>query len=286
MNESAPTDFSPSDTKPPDFQSSGFQRMVDHLKPEGDGYRTQVLEDAWGQGRTLFGGLTAGLATAAAKLSVEQLPPLRSVQVNFIGPVGFQPLFLPQLLRRGKNSAIIHVDVIADGQVATRCQLVFGNARKSELSVPAEPGRKFPAPESVEPFVMKQMMPFVPPFFRQFDTRLLEGARPISGADTGYIHVWSRHRDSDSRSGIAALVAIADVLPPAGAAMLNTPGPMSSMTWMLNFLTEEPLTDDGWWRLDTRLTSAGNGYTSQKMSIWNRRGEQVAEGLQNVAIFA
>ena len=107
----------------------------------------------------------------------------------------------------------------------------------------------------------------------------------MSGASEGYIRVWSRHKHVESRSGMPSLLAIVDVLPPAAMPMFQKMGPISSMTWMMNFLVDEPQTDDGWWHIETKLTAALNGYSSQVMRFWNTEGTLVAEGMQSVAMF-
>ena len=57
------------------------------------------------------------------------------------------------------------------------------------------------------------------------------------------------------------------------------------MTWMVNVLSDAPTTRDGWWLLQSRAESAGDGYSSQDMLVWNRDGELVIAGRQSVAIF-
>jgi acyl-CoA thioesterase len=84
---------------------------------------------------------------------------------------------------------------------------------------------------------------------------------------------------------MASLLCIADVLPPAALPLFKRMGPVSSMTWIFNVLSDNPRTDDGWWHIETDLTAARNGYSSQIMRIWSTRGELVVEGVQSVAIF-
>ena len=40
-----------------------------------------------------------------------------------------------------------------------------------------------------------------------------------------------------------------------------------------------------WWHVESRLTAARGGYSSQIMRIWNTEGRLVVEGLQSIAIF-
>ena len=51
-----------------------------------DGVAVLDVPDDWLQGRTLFGGLQAVIGLAAMRSLVAE-PPLRSLQVTFLGPV-------------------------------------------------------------------------------------------------------------------------------------------------------------------------------------------------------
>ena len=77
--------------------------------------------------------------------------------------------------------------------------------------------------------------------------------------DEGYIRTWSRHKDPASRSGVESLLCIGDVLPPAAMPLMRSFAPVSSMSWMFNLLTDNPQTEDGWWHIESRLTSAAGG---------------------------
>ena len=57
------------------------------------------------------------------------------------------------------------------------------------------------------------------------------------------------------------------------------------MSWIFNVLMDVPATEDGWWHIESKLTAARGGYSSQVMRIWNTDGKLVVEGLQSIAIF-
>ena len=57
------------------------------------------------------------------------------------------------------------------------------------------------------------------------------------------------------------------------------------MTWIVNILSDKPETEDGWWHVESKMTAARGGYSSQVMRIWNTAGELVVEGMQSVAVF-
>jgi len=220
-----------------------------NLAPLQDGLRTDITGN-WRQGRTCYGGLTAALMLETTQQQFSDLPPLRSAMINFVGPVTEDPIFSSTLLRRGRNVTNIAAEAKIDDQSVGRAAI-----------------RKM-----------------VPGFFHNFDTRLIAGARPMMGKE-GYIRTWSRHLDPRSREGVGSLLCLADVLPPAAMPLMRSMAPISSMSWLVNFLSPNPETEDGWWQVETRLSAAKSGYSTQVMRIWNRDGELVIEGLQSVAIF-
>jgi acyl-CoA thioesterase len=205
--------------------------------------------------------------------------------VNFTGPVAGSPTFLPVCLRQGKSVTTVQVTVRAEGNLAAQIIFTFGGNRDSSLVVSGQPDPLIGSPEEYELFTPKEYEPFAPKFVANFDTRLVGGSRPVSGAEEGYIRVVTRHCDIESRVGIESFVAIADVLPPAALGMAKTVAPVSSVTWMMNMLTDDPVTEDGWWQIAARITAAENGYSSQQMNVWALDGTPVAEGMQSVAVF-
>ena len=263
---------------------AGYRAVAGAMLAKGSSYEAHIPEH-WRQGRTAFGGLTSGLALRAAQLQHGELPPLRSAMVSFIGPVTEHAVFTPEIMREGKNVTSISVDVRCAAKPAARAAFVFGQSRDSDLSIAPPAITGVSAPKDYPDFTPEQVKDFVPKFFHNFETKLVGGARPISGADEGYIQAWSRHIDPGARAGTDSILAIGDVLPGAAMPMFTRPGVISSVTWMVNMLTDNPVTDDGWWLVDTRLSAAQNGYSSQHMGIWNRAGEKIAEGMQSVAIF-
>jgi hypothetical protein len=83
---------------------------------------------------------------------------------------------------------------------------------------------------------------------------------------------------------MAALLGIADMPPPV-LPKFKKFAPISSMTWMLNFLIDEPQTQDGWWLLRSGAEHAVEGYSSRDMQVWNSKKELVISGLQKIAVF-
>jgi len=242
----------------------------------------------WQQGRTAYGGLLAGLAVQSAENLDDNLPPLRSIMVNFIGPTKGDPIFEPRINRRGKNVTSLSVgihytDENNNRQPVADINLIYGSARQSSIQTD-HPSPKVSTPTSYEDYFPPEYAAFIPQFFHNFDLKWSGGARPMSGAKEAMIRCWARHKDPRCHQGTSAFVCFADILPPAAMTMFTQPGMLSTISWTMNIL-RKPKTEDGWWHVESRQTAALDGYSSQTIRIWNSEGALIADALQQMAIF-
>ena len=240
------------------------------------GFRTAIPAD-WMQGRTAFGGLSAALALQAALDLEPDLPPLRSAQVAFIGPLAGAATVTATRLRRGRNAAFIQSDVTSEAGLGLRATFVFMAELPSAIAHDEAPrGRVAPPAPDAE-------LHTGPETFFTGNFNLWDPKRDLGPAE--WLR-WARLRAREGLHPMVELMAVGDALPPGAfklAAERQTP--LSSLNWQINFLTPEPATQDGWWLLHARTDTAHHGYSSQRMAIWNAAGEPVAEALQGVAIF-
>src|SRR5271154_1603295 len=155
-----------------------FSGVLASLVQDGDLFHVEPAA-VWRQGRTLFGGLSASLAVLSAKRAFPQLPPLRSAQFAFIGPVTGALFLAPALLRAGKSATFVQVEGRTETDAALRATLVFGAARPS-----SHPYNALPMPQAAPPGSLPKLIsgPFAPTFSHQFETRIAGGAPPASGA--------------------------------------------------------------------------------------------------------
>jgi acyl-CoA thioesterase len=244
----------------------------------------EVPED-WRQGRTTYGGLSAALCLAGALRSIPDLPPLRSAQFTFIGPASGTLRMAPSILRAGKNTVFVAVDLHAETGLATRALLTFGAARESLLRFSGRPAPSAPPPSACPDFFNGGRPP---KFAAQFETRRAGGLKPLSNAPTPDLLVWFRHRDEAARTGLLGLIAIADALPPAAFSMFSAPAPISTITWSIDVPDPDAIETgdpDGWYLMSSRGDHIADGYTTQDMALWNQTGTPLLLARQTVAIF-
>ena len=254
------------------------------------GYRARV-PDGWRQGRTAYGGLTAALCAVAARKDRE-LAELRSLMINFTGPVMGDPGFAARVLREGRNVTSMGVDVSIDkdgtATTAGNALMIFGAARDSVLDVDCA-APEVSAPENAEPLIPPGGEVFAPNFIGNFEIKLVGGARPMTGAAEGRMLCWVRHRHPGAwnlrgADAEAAFVCLGDALPPAAFPMMRSPVPISSVNWTLN-LVRAPVSEGGWFLVESEQLAAREGYSSQAMRYWDREGQLVAQAMQAVAVF-
>jgi len=237
------------------------------------------IPDNWMQGRTAYGGLSAALALEAALRSQDDLPPLRSAQIAFVGPLAGEVEVKTELLRRGRTAAFIEANVYGDGKLGLKALFVFMTALESSIDYadaarPEAPdyGDAAPAPTHPDPKFFTNNMEF-------------RHALPIEERHTPDFMRWVRLKERDGLHPMVEMMAIGDAMPPAAMALFKQPGPISSMTWQVNMLTAQPVTTDGWWLTRSTADLAREGSSSQVMQVWNADRTPVITGMQSVAIF-
>jgi acyl-CoA thioesterase len=240
-----------------------------------------TIPDNWLQGRTAYGGISAALALTAARGLADDLPPLRSAQISFVGPLDGTVSAAASMLRRGRSASFVDARVDGgDRALGLRATLLFAADRESAMDHrDSAPPADLPAPEDVPDMPTP---PGTPAFFHNFEYRTI---RPAAGKPAPDLLMWVRFRDPAGLDPLTELIAVADALPPAAIGLMRSLRPVSSMTWLLNILTPTPATRDHWWLLRSTAEHVRDGFSSQSMAIWNRDGEAVVRGMQSVAVF-
>ncbi|MEE2643547.1 MAG: thioesterase family protein [Myxococcota bacterium] len=258
-----------------------FTQVIANLHAQGDGYRVTLPAD-WLQGRTAYGGLVAAIGLEATLRAVPNLPPIRSAQVSFIGPSGDELEITVQVLRRGRSVVFVECTLSNERGMVARCLFCFGAARPSGLAAPVFTPPKFLPPETSSESISFEE---APAFVRHYETRVLSGGPPGSCSAKPELLVWVRHGDRDAHGSMVGLLGLADMLPPAILSTLPRFVPISSMTWQIDFFVSESPDDDGWRLLEATAESATEGYSSQRMAIWDRQGRPLMASRQSLAIF-
>lgn len=240
-----------------------------------DGFTTEI-PPSWHQGRTAYGGLSSALALAAAKQVEPDLPPLRSAQIAFVGPLSGEVRVTAATLRRGRNAAFVQADITGAAGLGLRTTFVFMSPLDSAIDHDTT-SATLHAPPPPDADLYTGPPGFFTGNFNFFDLKDESGP-------TQWLR-WGRLIDRDGLDPEVELMAMGDALPPAAFKLFEKLTPLSSLTWMVNILRPRPVTHDGWWLLEAETDIAQQGYSSQRMRMWDANGAPIAEGMQGVAIF-
>jgi acyl-CoA thioesterase len=256
-------------------------KLLAAAEPLADGFRLAIPED-WHQGRTAYGGLTAALALHAARLAGGAgLPPLRSAQVSFVGPVYGLIEARARVLRRGRNAVWISAELLRDGEVGTAATFVFMVPVANQLQLTYS--SDIPGLIPLDQAAVREVPQGGPRLLDHMEVRF---ALPRDGEAQPEICWWLRAREREGIDPVLQLLLCADAPPPGVFPVLPRPvPPISSMTWLINLLNPKIETRDGWWLMRVRGDTSDQGCSSDRTEIWNADGEPVALAMQSVAIF-
>jgi hypothetical protein len=127
--------------------------------------------------------------------------------------------------------------------------------------------------------------PFTPPRCTgQFEGRTAGGGGPMSGASKPELLLWLRHRDPSAPNNVSSILALGDVPPPAAITMFRSRAPISTVTWSVDVIGAE-FQGAAWHLAHAGTETIGHGYSAQRMTLWNARGEPVLSGRQAIAVF-
>ena len=236
------------------------------------------IPDDWKQGRTCYGGLSSALAWRAAATLAPDLPPLRSAQIAFVGPVEGRVAGTARLLRRGRSSAFVEAELTTEQGVMLKAVFACLAERPSRADLAAAPA----PPGAAAGEVPLDLPKGAPAFARNME---FAHSLPAGRNAEPLLRRWVRLREREGLDPATELLVLGDGLPPAAVRLLNGVGPVSSATWNLNVVTPLPQTRDGWWLLQSRSDQAQCGLSAQAMTMWNSEGEAIAIGSQTVSLF-
>jgi acyl-CoA thioesterase len=260
---------------------TSFAETIAALHPSVEDRYTICPTDDWRQGRTLFGGLSAALCYAACERQIDDLPPLRSAQIAYIGPSMGAAELRPQMLRRGRSVTFMACDMSGDVGLATRALFCFGGARESKFREDAHVAPQVSRPADCPPLFAGQG----PTFTQHIDQRFAGGHRPMTSASEGRMLVWVRMAEAGPPQSIATLLALGDALPPAAMPRLSAPAAISTMTWQIDIVDASRFSVERYCLLESTDEKIGDGYSAQRMTMWNEDGLCILLARQTVAVF-
>jgi len=245
-----------------------------------------VISKEWSQGRTVYGGISAGMLYAAGKSHVAADRVLRSMSTNFVGPLLSNEAFTisVEILRSGKNVSQIQVRAIQNQKVCVLSQLCFAASRSSKIKVEKAERHNLALP--IKGQFIPQIPKLVPNFLKHFDLAIQDGGAPFLGGKKSHYYGWMRYKKAPKHISDAHIVSIIDAWPPTLLQLLKWPAPASTVSWNLEFIyPHREIQPTDWFAYKAQTRQASGGYGHTEATIWDAHGEVIALSRQTVAVF-
>lgn len=262
-----------------------FNQVMQQFTAEHADTATIMVPEQWGQGRAVFGGMSAALALGHLLPVIPAGMPLRSVSVSFVAPLNNgEATATRRILRQGKSVIQAMVEIVQQDQVALVLMASFGAARPSAHRLA---GDTAPTWQTETVYTLPKQGP-VPEFTTHFDYRIHHGQLPFSGNPIRALGGDIRLSAAESTDiGALELLALVDAWPPVSLTLLSQPAPASSLTWTIEFFADSyPFSAGDWWRYCADIDYAAEGYHHISAKLWQPNGELAAISRQTVTVFA
>lgn len=247
------------------------------------------IPQGWLQGRTIFGGLVAGMLIQKAIVTIADVDKkLLSCSVTLAGPVEQSKARLTaEILRQGKSVTTIEVRLWQNDAVQSILIASFGKQRESNIQVALEPqAPDFPPIEQAN--IVPKYLPF-PECVKNFQLAWTEGNYPMSASTQPDFAGWCRFDPAEHahrKMNTADLLTLMDVWPPGVLSMFRKPAPASTLTWHMTFI--HPLEHDlnDWFKYKVITDHAAHGYATEHAYLWDAQNRLIAIARQTVTVFA
>ena len=118
----------------------GFIELLGAAKTDAEGRTSYQLYPDWMQGRAVYGGLSAALCLDGVLKQHDDLPPLRSATINFIGPGDDVLTVESKVLRRGKSVSFVQAELVSGSGLIVTLRAIPAKSRQNLASPSAYRG--------------------------------------------------------------------------------------------------------------------------------------------------
>ncbi len=194
------------------------------------------IPDEWFQGRTAFGGILTAMIVKAIKSEVDDQRLLSFVTTSFINPLTPDVSFKIVVSNLPEGRSVTHMEGRAIQEGKTIAVVLAGLGVPRELSINIE-GAEAPvvlAPE--KGFELTYIPNVSPKYFQNFNLSQVLGDLPFTGSKRSQMGGWMRFKDDLDEITDAHVIALIDAWPVGILPMLDTPSPMSTLSWNIEFI--------------------------------------------------
>lgn len=250
------------------------------LEPLSDNHWRVDVPEGWGQGRTVFGGLTAGYGVRVCEAASQR--PIRVFDVSFRSPVEPGPAEVRLTDdRRGKYISQVDGGLFQRGRCCLQFRAVLGG--RTQEAAARLPAGLAPIVELSQCRQMPYLQGIVPEFTQNLEMRLGEGEFPFTGTDLAVVGGYVRHRGA--ATGLAGLLAHLDAWPPAVLSTVTGPAPASTVRWSVHVHDDVHECDGTQWSWVRSRSDWYTGGLSTQTQTLLREGRPLLWAEQTVAVY-
>lgn len=242
------------------------------------------ISNHWGQGRTIYGGMSAAILCTVAHRGVASDRVLKQLDVTFLRPMLADTEYdvVIETLADGKTLTVQEVRLIQEEKVRVKATANFLKPLASEVRVDT-----FAAPvmaDRMDGFHFNTDL--LPAFVQHFDNYATTKGIPFSGTETDELGGWMRYQTSPTKLTPALLVGLIDAWPPTAAPNYEGFKPLSTIGWTIHFANPldqtNPAEHLGYL---AKVNHAAEGLSSSTAEIWNQQGQLLATSYQTNIIY-
>lgn len=247
------------------------------------------ISPEWGQGRSIFGGLTAALVLVHIESNHDLTGrDLRTINIHFCGAViaDVPCEFRHRVLSEGRSVIQIEGQLLQDGEVKTEILACFTTDRVSAIEIEL-PTKEFPvAAQDTQAIKFEFKQGSAPQFVSYFDLRQTNDNLPFTGSNHSLIEGWMRFYKPSETLNDASMLALIDAWPPAILPMMTSRAPSSTITWNIEFMhPRASLEVEDMLYYECIAIQAGQGYAHTEGKIYHPNGQLLALSRQMVGVY-
>ncbi len=260
--------------------------LFDEIRAVAASDQEVVVPKAWAQGRTVYGGLSAGLLCDAVSRGVDPSRRLRYLKVGFLRPLEPEKPFRIEMeeISAGRTVIVRAAQIVQDGTARVNAQANFVTTLESQVEIETF------SPPKLKPWnaegAMRMRGPGFPGHTQFIDFHTTTEGLPFQGKGPPELGGWMRFEHAPETVTKSHLVCLIDTWPPAPVNYYYRFVPLSTINWGIHFA--EPL--DGVGSEDflgylARVNFFKDGYGSTTADIWAPDGRLLAKSYQTIVIY-
>ncbi len=260
--------------------------LFDDLKTTAASSEEVIVPASWAQGRTVYGGLSAGLLCDAVSRGVDPGRRLRYLKVGFLKPLETDKPFRIDVeeVSAGRTVIVRSATIVQDGVTRVAVQANFIARMESQVEIDTFHAPSLPALDGEGALKMRGRG--FPAFTNYIDFRTTTQGLPFQGNEVPELGGWMRFETAPAVMTKAHLVCLIDAWPPAPVPYFDQVVPMSTINWGIHFA--EPLDGiggDEFLGYLARVNFFRDGYGSSTADIWAPDGRLLAKSYQTFVIY-